>query len=1046
MNWQYTPLVFPLLISTALATWLAFYAWRRRPAVGITPFVALMLAVAEWSLVYALRLVSADLPTKLFWAKARYLGIVAVPMSWLIFVLQYTGRERWLTPRNIAILALEPLIILLLVWTNDWHHLYWSSVGLETSGSLSLWSATYGTAVRWIHTVYTYGVLLLGGFLLVRTLLRSTHPYREQVCVLLIGALVPLAANVLSVYRLIPSPLDLTPFAFTVTGLTMAWGILRFRLFDVVPVARNAIIDSMSDGVLVLDAQHHVVDVNPAAENIVGRPSAETLGRPIAEVVADIPGLSEYFHAPTETQAEISLGRGKTRRNYDLRISPLRWRRGRPIGHLVILYDVTERKQAEANMAAQKRLFESLVAMARAVAKQPSLEATLQNALNMSATLTGAENGSIFLLDGREVVTHSVLARDGATPVEQRDIVNSVMEQGLAGWVVRHRQPALVRDTRRNDRWLELPDLPYTVRSAMAVPVVSGSAVLGVLTLMHSKPNHFNTEHAYLIQSASDQIMLALRNAQMYDGQRRLANRQTTLYEALRTVGEHLDPETIAQTAVEAVARLTDWPAVSLLLPDEAGTHLIVQAVAGELAVTQGERLSIERGVSGRAFRTKETQHVPDVSADPDCVGAHPAHRSEAAVPLRRGERLLGVLEIASDLPIAFAEDDILLAKSLAEAIALALDNARLYAETRQYADAIAKERSRLQALIESSRDGIALIGMDEQLLVINAPALTLLQLGGRPEDWINQPIQDALSVLERHAPHAKRSLLNEMRRIQIGDESSGEGEFDIPPRKIHWLNLSVMTDESPLGRLLVLHDVTDERLLERMRDDLVHTMVHDLRNPLTAISGAMSLLDKHVSELLEVGQQRLWNIAQINTGILLELVNAILDISRLESQQMPLEHTLISLSNLVTDVLDSQMLLAANKGLYIESDVPLTLPPAWVDAGLIERVLHNLIGNAIKFTPEGGTVRVTARADPSDQSRIIASVSDTGSGIPPDIQDRLFQKFVTGHQEGRGSGLGLAFCRMVVEAHGEHIWVESTSASGTTFSFTLPTPLTVES
>jgi signal transduction histidine kinase len=163
----------------------------------------------------------------------------------------------------------------------------------------------------------------------------------------------------------------------------------------------------------------------------------------------------------------------------------------------------------------------------------------------------------------------------------------------------------------------------------------------------------------------------------------------------------------------------------------------------------------------------------------------------------------------------------------------------------------------------------------------------------------------------------------------------------------------------------------------------------------------------------------------------------------------MPLEHTLISLPGLITETLESQLPLATDKGLHLESDVPGGLPLAWADAGLIERVLQNLIGNAIKFTPSGGTVRVSARVSPSeqsDQSRLLVSISDTGPGIHPEIQDRLFQKFVTGRHERHGSGLGLAFCKMVMEAHGERIWVENTSERGTTFTFTLPTPPALKS
>ena len=1044
MNWQYTPFVLPLFMAAGISAGLALYSWKQRPAAGATLFALLMLAVAEWALGDALRLGCINLPDKFFWARVRYLGILAVPAVWAAFALQYTGREKWLTPRNIAILAIEPLATLLLVWTNDAHHLIWSNIKLETSGSLLMWSASHGSAF-WIHTAYSYLLFLLSTSLLIQTLIHSPRLYRKQAGILLIGALTPLVGNMLSTFGLISFPLDLTPFAFTIAGLTIAWGIFRFRLLDIIPVARSAVVDSMGGGVLVLDVQNHIVDINPAAQNIVGRPASEVIGQPASQILADKLDLVNRYSDVTEAHTEITLGEEKTRRSYDLRISPLYAQSGHFSGRLIVLHDITEHKRVEANLIAQKQWFENLVAMARATAKHTSLEATLQSAVNMAATLTGAEHGSMFLLDGTGVVTHSVLARGKAPTARKQDIVRDVMGDGLAGWVVRHRQPALIHDTFRDDRWLALPDTP-SARSAMAIPIVSGSAVLGVLTLTHPDPNHFSTEHAYLIQASADQVMLAVRNAQMYDEQRRLANRQTTLYEVLRTVGKHLDPETIAHAAVKVVARLTDWPAIAIVLPDGATPHLVVQAGAGALSVAEGQRLPIDRGITGQAFQTAQTQHVPDVSADQDYVNGDSVFRSELAVPLQRGERVLGVLNVASDQTAIFNNDDILLAQSLAKAIALALDNARLYAEIRQYAADLADERSRLQALIESSRDGIILIGIDMRILVVNAPLLDLLHLTGQPEDWVNQSIQDALTILNSYAPDVVQAIRTEVHRIGMESESSGEGEWEIPPRTIHWLNLPVMAGTTPMGRLLVLRDVTEERSLERMRDDLIHAMVHDLRNPLTVISGSLSFLDDDIADILPPNHLELWEIAKKSTKGMLELIKAILEISRLESRQMPLEHTLVSLADLVASVLNSQLPLATEKDLHLESDVPPTLPPAWADEVLIKRVLLNLVSNAIKFTPADGVVRVTVKADIPEHSRFIVSVSDTGSGILPDIQDRIFQKFVTGRQAGHGSGLGLAFCKMVIEAHDERIWVESTSESGTTFAFTLPLPPALES
>jgi signal transduction histidine kinase len=181
--------------------------------------------------------------------------------------------------------------------------------------------------------------------------------------------------------------------------------------------------------------------------------------------------------------------------------------------------------------------------------------------------------------------------------------------------------------------------------------------------------------------------------------------------------------------------------------------------------------------------------------------------------------------------------------------------------------------------------------------------------------------------------------------------------------------------------------------------------------------------------------------IANESTQKMVGLVNSIMDVSRLESGRMPIKYVQTHLGDLVAKTLQAQGPLAADKGLRLEGDVPPTLPPAWADVDLIGRVLQNLVGNAIKFTPPGGVVRVTARVGERDSLPVLlVSVSDTGLGIPSEIRGQLFQKFVSGRQEERGSGLGLAFCKLAIEAHGEHISVESTLGQGTTFTFSLAT------
>jgi signal transduction histidine kinase len=249
-----------------------------------------------------------------------------------------------------------------------------------------------------------------------------------------------------------------------------------------------------------------------------------------------------------------------------------------------------------------------------------------------------------------------------------------------------------------------------------------------------------------------------------------------------------------------------------------------------------------------------------------------------------------------------------------------------------------------------------------------------------------------------------------------------------------------VLSGDAVVGRLLVLHDVTAERAIERMREDMISMMVHDLRNPVGAAYTAVELLRS--GELGELDPDQHEAVAIVNRSLnrVQTLINNILSLRELESGQVPIEYTEIHLSALVDETLRVQTSLAAARQVRLENQVLSDLPAAWADADLIGRVLQNLVDNAIKFSPAGGWVRVTAKTvREGDRTAIWVSVCDSGPGIPSSIRGQLFQKFVTGRQKGRGSGLGLAFCKLALEAHGERIWTESVPECGTTFTFSLP-------
>jgi PAS domain S-box-containing protein len=358
MRWQYTPYALPLILAAIICAVLAIHAWRRRPAPGATIFAVMMLAVTEWTGGYALELSSAELPLIVFWAKLEYLGIVVGPVAALILALAYTGRERWLTRRRLALLASIPIVTLLLVWTNDLHGLIWRSVRLADSVPFAILDVNYGLWFL-VHAAYSYLLMLIGMILVFQSFFRSARPYRGQAAVLVLSGAAPLLGNALYISKLSPFPhLDLTPFAFTLAGLLWAWGLFHFHLLDIVPVARDAIIESMSDAIIVLDARNRIVDINPAAQRILRRTASETIGQPAALVLSARRDLIERYRDATEARDEIALG-VETKCVFDLRISPLYDQHRRLTGRLIVLRDITDRKRVEEQLHDAKEAAET---------------------------------------------------------------------------------------------------------------------------------------------------------------------------------------------------------------------------------------------------------------------------------------------------------------------------------------------------------------------------------------------------------------------------------------------------------------------------------------------------------------------------------------------------------------------------------------------------------------------------------------------------------------------------------------------------------------
>ena len=352
MTWSYAyhPGLWPALISAILLAFLGWYIWRRRNVPGAQPLaVAAMLGVL-WAIGLVLESSATGASTKVIWFEFQ--GVWQLPLATAItcFVLRYAGLGRWLTRRNLILFSIPPFLVLVTILTNGLHHSMWQQFEVDQTVK-----AIRGSAY-WVTFGYAYALALLSLIVFVRLFIRSPR-HRRPVALMVVGQVVNRTFIVMdSIQLTLPGPMDPILLMFVLAFGMYAIALFRFRILDPVPLARVAVLEQMSEGMLVLDLDGHVVDLNPAALRILNRPAADVRGRPIAQV---LPHAARLDKAAT-VRSEITLGEGSAARHYDLNPAPLADRTGELLGQLLLLHDTTEQKLAQAQVLEQQGVVSTL--------------------------------------------------------------------------------------------------------------------------------------------------------------------------------------------------------------------------------------------------------------------------------------------------------------------------------------------------------------------------------------------------------------------------------------------------------------------------------------------------------------------------------------------------------------------------------------------------------------------------------------------------------------------------------------------------------------
>jgi diguanylate cyclase (GGDEF)-like protein/PAS domain S-box-containing protein len=347
-----------LYITVVIALIVAWAMWNRRYLPGSIYLSLLMLAVAEWTTCGIFETIAIGQTAKILWSKVEYLGSNSAAPLLLMFVLHYTNRARWLTRRNLALIWIAPVLSVALVMTNDWHGLIWPGFSPGPAGS-NLLIYQHGPGF-WFYLASIVILILFATVLLFQAALSASELYRRQAQTFLIASIAPWVGVTLYVSGITPFPgYDTSPVGFMFTGAILAWGIYRSQLLDLVPVARDTLIENMSDSVIVLGAHNRILDINPAAQRLLGQDPAACIGRPIETILPFWQDFQLQCQNQDAFQAEIPIQNGKS--YLDLRASHLYDRGKEIIGCLIILRDISQQKRFEADLQqVNQRLQEQL--------------------------------------------------------------------------------------------------------------------------------------------------------------------------------------------------------------------------------------------------------------------------------------------------------------------------------------------------------------------------------------------------------------------------------------------------------------------------------------------------------------------------------------------------------------------------------------------------------------------------------------------------------------------------------------------------------------
>lgn len=650
-----------------------------------------------------------------------------------------------------------------------------------------------------------------------------------------------------------------------------------------------------------------------------------------------------------------------------------------PVGMSIVLSGYRRRMR-------DRESFSTLYGISRSLGETLDLRQVLHSLLGHMDEIFRTDISSVRLLDP---VTNTLVVKASGSDSEeiQKEQIEIRVGEGFIGWVGKSGEPFITNDITRDPRFADFPKARKKVTSAIAVPIKIGGRTVGVISCASSRRKRFSGDDLDLLVSVASLAAGAIERAELYQ---QLLSRGEAVVEGMADGLLVVDSESRVVMTNKAVRELLDIrpgvsdPLVSVLKGRVGEWKRVCRDIENKIINAPGQPVSfsLEVNTSG----DEATARVLSARISPITS---------------QWEKVIGAVVLLEDVT----------------------DIIRLTGE-------LALEKAKLETVLENVLVGVLAVSESGEVLIANSSLFSMLG-SARPWWWLGSPLEEVitepgLTRLMKKAMYSDVPVLNE--RMVLSTERHIE---------VSCVPIDELAAGKP-GTVAVIHDVTGIHQVEQAKSDFVSMVSHELRTPLTSIKAYVDTLQRQDVKFDEETRTSFVSVIARESERMTRLINDILDLSRIEAGRLELKPTFVDLPELVRKVAIRMEPQASGHNIVV--DLPKGMERVFAEPEKVEQVMFNLIGNALKYSPEGGNVEISVKPL---KEKAIVSVTDNGMGIDSEQLPYIFDKYHRGGKaagEGiRGAGLGLYVTKSIVEAHGGRIWAESRDGTGTTLMFTVP-------